>query len=71
MQSRRWAPCGERPATCRRKRSLRLALGPLVLGVVIAVAGGITTAIWAGVGLVGVSGVLLLGWSSIPARDRP
>lgn len=37
------------------------ALGPLVLGG-IAVAGGITAAIWAGVALVGASGVVLLVW---------
>ena len=37
------------------------ALGPLVLGG-IAVAGGIAAAIWAGVALVGASGVLLLVW---------
>jgi MFS family permease len=47
------------------------ALGPLVLGG-IAVAGGITTAIWAGVGLVGTSGALLLMWlrETDPKRRR-
>jgi hypothetical protein len=47
------------------------ALGPLVLGG-IAVAGGITTATWAGVGLVGTSGALLLMWlrKTDPKRRR-
>ncbi|MDA8072923.1 MAG: MFS transporter [Actinomycetota bacterium] len=47
------------------------ALGPLVLGG-IAVVGGITAAIWAGVALVGASGVLLLVWlrETDPKRRR-
>ena len=47
------------------------ALGPLVLGG-IAVAGGITAAIWAGVALVGASGVVLLVWlrETDPKRRR-
>ena len=47
------------------------ALGPLVLGG-IAVVGGITAAIWAGVALVGTSGVLLLVWlrETDPKRRR-
>jgi len=47
------------------------ALGPLVLGG-IAVVGGITAAIWAGVALVGASGVLLLVWlrETEPKRRR-
>jgi len=48
------------------------ALGPLVLGG-IAMVGGITAAIWAGVALVGASGVLLLLWlrETDPKRRRP
>ncbi len=47
------------------------ALGPLVLGG-IAVAGGITVAIWAGVALVGASGVVLFVWlrETDPKRRR-
>jgi len=47
------------------------AIGPLVLGA-IAVIGGITAAIWAGVALVGTSGVQLLVWlrETDPKRRR-
>jgi len=47
------------------------AVGPLLLGG-IAVVGGITAAIWAGVALVGASGVLLLLWlrETDPKRRR-
>jgi len=47
------------------------ALGPLVLGA-IAVVGGITAALWAGVALVGASGVLLVVWlrETDPKRRR-
>jgi MFS family permease len=47
------------------------ALGPLVLGV-IAVIGGVTTALWAGVALVTASGVVLAVWlrETDPKRRR-
>ena len=47
------------------------AIGPLVLGGIAAL-GGITAAIWAGVALVGASGVLLLVWlrETDPKRRR-